>query len=112
MGGFDRKSGRFVGETILGYKKRDGISITNLGSVECEAMHYAMFIPPASPATIHTIDALTVNGTMQLCSSYYSNAITESTVKKHLDSFIVSREYGPPLSWRHTPPQEPAGTDK
>lgn len=50
-GDFDSKSGRFVGKTILGYEKRVGISITNLGSAECDAMQYAMFIPPASPAT-------------------------------------------------------------
>lgn len=58
-------------------------------SVTCDAMQYAMFIPPASPAIIQTIGVLTVNGTMQLCSSYYSNTISKSIIKEQLKSMVI-----------------------
>ncbi|WP_312648152.1 hypothetical protein [Aminipila sp.] len=88
MGNFDSKAAKFVGGKMFGYAKRDSISITNLGNIECKAMQHAVFIPPASPATVQTIGVLTVNGTMHLCSSYYTSAIDRDLVKRQLQMMI------------------------
>lgn len=71
LGGFSSKAAGFVGGNMFGYKKRDGVSITNLGAIKNMNLKNAIFIPPASPATKETIGVLTVNDTMNLCSSYY-----------------------------------------
>ena len=86
LGNFESKAARFVGGNMFGYQKRNGISITNLGSLQNENILDAIFIPPASPATIQTIGALTVNNKMHLCSSYYERAITSEKVKMQLEA--------------------------
>lgn len=89
LGDFNSKAARFIGGTMLGYADRNGTSITNLGSIESETMESAMFIPPASPATVQTIGVLTVNGTMQLCSSYYKDLIMKEEVNRCLQMMIT-----------------------
>ncbi|MDO5520718.1 MAG: hypothetical protein Q4G58_09545 [bacterium] len=84
LGNFDSKTAKFIGGAMFGYKKRDGISITNLGRIENSDIIEATFIPPASPATTQTIGVLTVNDRMQLCSSYYENAVSANEVRKQL----------------------------
>lgn len=84
LGDFDSKPAKFVGGSMFGFLKRDGVSITNLGGISNSNIEEAIFIPPASPATIQTIGALTVNGKMQLCSSFYQNSISSLEVKRQL----------------------------
>ena len=69
LGDFESKAGKFIGSAILGYDKRAGYSITNLGKIESESMSEAMFIPPASPANKKTVGVLTVNGAMKICTA-------------------------------------------
>lgn len=88
LGTFKSKTAEFVGGTMFGYAKRDGMSITNLGSITNENIKEAMFIPPASPAIVQTIGVLTVNGKMQICSSYYKDSITSEQVKCCLENMI------------------------
>lgn len=84
LGGFESEPGRFVGGAMFGFEKREGLSITNLGSAECSAVTSAMFIPPASPAAMQTVGVLTVNGKMNLCSSYYKDKLDSEEVKARL----------------------------
>ena len=51
IGLYDSKTAAFVGKTILGYSSPSSYSITNLGKISNSNMNYAIFIPPASPAT-------------------------------------------------------------
>lgn len=88
LGDFDSKVAKFVGVNMFGYEKRDGRSITNLGSINNPNIKEAIFIPPASPATIQTIGVLTVNNKMQLCSSYYEKAISAEDVKAQFSMLI------------------------
>ncbi len=88
LGDFSSKAANFVGTNMFGYKKREGISITNLGSVDNLHMSDALFIPPASPANIQTIGALTVNNHLQLCSSYYEKAISAEEVETQLSLLL------------------------
>lgn len=88
LGNFESKAARFVGENMFGYKKRDGISITNLGAIKNENIKEAIFIPPASPATVQTLGILSANNKMQLCSSYYEKAIPAEEVRKQLRDLV------------------------
>lgn len=90
LGDFQSKSAEFVGSLIFGYKKRDGMSITNLGRIKNVHIRRATFLPPASPAMMQTIGVLTVNNQMQLCSSYYENAISKEEVTRMLS--ILEKE--------------------
>lgn len=71
MGDFESKAGKFVGSLILGYKNRNGHSVTNLGNVDNPNLVEAMFIPPASPANVKTIGVLSVNHRLRKCTAYY-----------------------------------------
>ena len=88
LGGFQSKAASFVGGSMFGYKRRDGVSITNLGSIESETITEALFIPPASPATIQTVGAVTVNGIMRLCSSYYKQSVSKQSVRECLEEML------------------------
>ena len=68
LGSFESKAGRFVGSRMLGYEKRDGHCITNLGRVESSVISEAVFIPPASPANSKAWGVLTINRKMRICS--------------------------------------------
>ncbi len=83
LGGFKSKAAGIAGG-MFGFQKRDGISLTNLGSLQNDNITEAVFIPPASPAAIQTVGALTVNDRLQLCSSYYEAAISSEKVKSQL----------------------------
>lgn len=69
LGGFKSKAGYFVGATMFHLDRPTNYSITNLGKVNSETLLSAMFIPPASPATIMTVGVVTVNDVMRICSS-------------------------------------------
>lgn len=84
LGDYKSKAGEFVGSNMFGYSKRDGVSLTNLGCIDNDSIINAKFIPPASPATIQTIGVLTVNGKMNLCSSYYEKAVSAKEVSNLL----------------------------
>lgn len=71
LGSFQSKAGKFVGGFLLGYKQRNGYSITNLGNVEHPYIEEAMFIPPASPANKITVGVLSVHNNMKKCSVCY-----------------------------------------
>ncbi|WP_324825380.1 hypothetical protein [Sinanaerobacter sp. ZZT-01] len=71
MGGFESEAGKFVGSLILGYKNRNGHSVTNLGNVDNPNLAEAMFIPPASPANAKTMGVLSVNHRLRKCTAYY-----------------------------------------
>jgi len=71
MGGFKSKAGKSVGSLILGYKNRDGYSVTNLGNIDNPNIVEAMFIPPASPANVKTVGVLSVNHRLRKCTAYY-----------------------------------------
>ncbi len=71
MGCFESKAGKFVGSLILGYKNRNGHSVTNLGNVDNPNIVEAMFIPPASPANAKTMGVLSVNHRLRKCTAYY-----------------------------------------
>jgi NRPS condensation-like uncharacterized protein len=71
MGGFQSRAGRFVGSLILGYAKRSGYSITNLGNLDDPKITEAVFIPPASPANRKTVGVLSVNRRMSQCTVCY-----------------------------------------
>lgn len=74
MGDFESKAGKFIGSLILGYGKRNGYSVTNLGNVENPNIEEAMFIPPASPANKKTMGGvLSVNRRMKKCTVCYDN---------------------------------------
>ncbi|HBH1806551.1 TPA: hypothetical protein KRM61_000160 [Clostridioides difficile] len=73
MGDFKSKAGKFIGSLILGYEKRNGYSVTNLGNVENSNIEEAMFIPPASPANKKTMGVLSVNQRMKKCTVCYDN---------------------------------------
>ncbi len=66
---YDSKAGEFIGKYYFHYDKPHGYSITNLGKAESEAITDAFFIPPASPAGIKILGALTMNGRLRICSS-------------------------------------------
>ena len=68
LGSFESKAGRFVGSRMLGYEKRDGHCITNLGRVESGVIREGVFIPPASPANRKAWGVLTINRKMRICS--------------------------------------------
>ena len=70
IGGFKSKAARFVGALMLGYKNRNGYSVTNLGNVDNPNIVEAMFIPPASPANIKTMGILAVNHRLKLCTAF------------------------------------------
>ena len=84
LGDFESRAAKFVGGNMFGFLKRDGVSITNLGRISNANIRAAIFIPPASPAMLLTIGALTVNDTMRLCGSYYENSISGIDVKNQL----------------------------
>lgn len=69
LGGFESKTGKFVGGSMFGLSQPKSYSITNLGKVENANIKSIMFIPPASPATKLTLGVVTLNGTMKVCSS-------------------------------------------
>lgn len=69
LGGWQSKTGAFVGGAMFGYKSKNGISVTNLGAFTEQTIENAMFIPPASPAMKKTFGILTVNGKMSVCTS-------------------------------------------
>ena len=71
MGDFESKAGKFIGALVLGYEKRNGYGVTNLGNVENQNIEEAMFIPPASPANKKTIGVLSVNRRMKKCTVIY-----------------------------------------
>lgn len=71
MGGFESEAGKFVGSLILGYKNRNGHSVTNLGNVDNPNLVEAVFIPPASPANVKTMGVLSVNCRLRKCTAYY-----------------------------------------
>lgn len=77
LGGFQSKAGKFVGSLILGYEKRTGYSVTNLGNVENPNIEEAVFIPPASPANRKTMGVLSINRRMKKCTVFYENTKTE-----------------------------------
>lgn len=91
LGGFHSKAAGFIGSEMLGYGKRDGVSLTNLGALDCPAMESAVFIPPASPATAQTVGALTANGKLRLCSSFYTKTLSISEAERQLN-IMVGRE--------------------
>ena len=62
---------------ILGYEKRTGYSVTNLGNVENPNIEEAVFIPPASPANRKTMGVLSINRRMKKCTVFYENTKTE-----------------------------------
>lgn len=84
LGKFESKAARFVGANIFGFNKRDGISMSNLGSVDNRNIKSALFIPPLSPSAREVIGVLTVNGKMQLTCSYYSKVISAENVKEQM----------------------------
>lgn len=88
LGHFDSKAARFVGHTMLGYGKGEGISITNLGAVENKNIREAVFLPPASPAAKETFGVVTVNGRMALCCSFYEKSVTAETVREHITKLV------------------------
>lgn len=71
MGEFNSNAGEFIGSVILGYKKRNGYSVTNLGNVDNPNIVEAMFIPPASPANVKTVGILSVNHRLKKCTAHY-----------------------------------------
>ncbi len=91
LGGLESKTAYFVGNGMFGFGKQKGLSITNLGRFENPYMRHVMFIPPASPATKQTIGVVSVNGEMNLCSSYYKDAIEEAEIRKRLCAMKKSR---------------------
>lgn len=68
---FESKAGKFVGSLILGYKNRNGHSVTNLGNIDNPNIVEAMFIPPASPANAQTVGILSINRRLRKCTAYY-----------------------------------------
>lgn len=90
LGGFNSKAGQFVGGSMFGYAKRDGICITNLGVVNNDQVDEMIFIPPASPSVKNTVGILTLNGRLSLCSSHYENYIEKETVDRQLQAMISS----------------------
>ena len=88
LGDFESGSARFVGGSMFGFLKRDGVSITNLGNIHNQNINEAVFIPPASPAMAQTLGVLTVNDKMNLCSSYYQNLISAAEVKSQLPRLV------------------------
>lgn len=85
LGDFDSKAARFVGNNILGYGRGEGISITNLGSINHQYIREVVFIPPASPATKATFGVVTVNGKMQLCCSYYKKSVQTEDICRQME---------------------------
>lgn len=71
IGRFNSSAGKFIGSAILGYKKRNGYSVTNLGNVDNPNIVEAMFIPPASPANVKTMGVLSVNHRLKKCTAHY-----------------------------------------
>lgn len=71
MGDFESEEGKFVGSIILGYKSRNGYSVTNLGNIENTNIEEGIFIPPASPANIKTMGVLSVNHQLRKCTAVY-----------------------------------------
>ena len=86
LGGYDSKAGKFVGQNMFGFLKRESISITNLGIINNENIKEAIFIPPSSPAARQTVGILTLNNKMQLCSSYYNKLTSTDKLKKILNA--------------------------
>ena len=85
MKGYSSKAAAFVGNGMFGMDKREGISITNLGSILNPNLLEATFIPPASPAAKYTVGVLTVNNRMNLCSSYYMSEVSSTEAKTYLE---------------------------
>ncbi|MDR0879181.1 MAG: hypothetical protein LBN09_00585 [Clostridioides sp.] len=71
MGDFNSRTGKFLGSAILGYKKRRGYSVTNLGNTINPNIEEMVFIPPASPANIKTMGVVSVNNRLTKCTVTY-----------------------------------------
>ncbi|MDO5558148.1 MAG: hypothetical protein Q4F95_00965 [Oscillospiraceae bacterium] len=84
LDGFESKAAKFVGTSMFGFGRQQGVSITNLGSIKNDSMESVVFVPPASPAAVQTVGVVTLNGTMQLCSSFYENVLSHTEVQKRL----------------------------
>lgn len=87
LGDFNSKAAAFAGGKLFGYAKRDGVSITNLGSITNPNIQEAVFIPPVSPAAKYIIGALTLNGKMQLVCGYYEKMFSKAYAEKLLECF-------------------------
>lgn len=72
MVNFESKEGKIVGSIILGYKNRNGYSVTNLGNIENPNIEEGLFIPPASPANIKTMGAISINHHLKKCTARYT----------------------------------------
>ena len=83
LGGYQSKAGQMAAN-MFGFIKRDGLSLTNLGSIINPNISHVSFIPPASPAMAQTIGVVTVNGEMRLWSSIYTDKLDIETVKIQL----------------------------
>ncbi|WP_418894740.1 hypothetical protein [Limibacterium fermenti] len=92
MGNFKSKAGKFVGSLILGYAKRNGYSVTNLGNVNNPYIVEGLFIPPASPANKKTMGVLSVNHRMKKCTVCYENVQTFENKSKHTMTNFVNPE--------------------
>lgn len=66
LGTFNSNAGRFVGQKMFGYAKRNGHCVTNLGKISSDVISEAAFIPPASPANRMAWGVLTVNEKMAI----------------------------------------------
>lgn len=88
LGDFKSKAAKFVGSAMFGFAKRDGVSLTNLGKYENEHMNSAFFIPPLSPSAKEVFGVLTLNGKMEIVSSYYEKFITQQEIKRQLDAMV------------------------
>lgn len=69
LGGFESKTGKFVGSGMFGFGNPSTYSISNLGNVDNHNIRSLMFIPPASPATKLILGIVTMNGVMRICTS-------------------------------------------
>ena len=88
LGEFKSKVAQFVGSSMFGFSDGNGVSMTNLGSINNKNILSAVFIPPLSPSAKEVIGVLTTNGKMEIVGSFYREKISEEEVQRHL-KFLV-----------------------
>ena len=66
LGDFESEAGLFVGDRMLGFKKRENHTITNLGKIESDIIENAFFIPPFSFSAKKMAGVITVNDKMNM----------------------------------------------
>ena len=89
LGDFKSEAAKFVGSAMFGFASKNGVSMTNLGSIDNQNLLSAMFIPPLSPSAKEVFGVLTVNGKMEIVGGFYKESISDEEMQMQLKSLVI-----------------------